>query len=332
MNILYLSCHETLEYDEIKLFTEMGHKVVSYGAYSTPQQSGILRPSIPKLFFDEELYSCVLQSSKDHLHDKLIQWADVIIVMHIDKWIYSNLERIRHKRVVWRSIGQSIPDIELRLKYLKAAGIQIVRYSPAESRIRGYCGSDGLIRFYKDKEVFNSWEGGTPQVITIAQQMCHSGRKRELSWHIFEAISKGIDTRLYGLGNECAGDLWGGQLEFDEMLQVLRQSRCYFYTGTKPAPYTLGFIEAFMTGIPIVAIGKGIAYDEFYQQNTYEVEDIIRNGHNGFVSDSIDGLRDYCKQLLDNHRLAQKISAEARNTAIKLFSKEVVIKQWEKFL
>jgi predicted protein tyrosine phosphatase len=332
MNILYLSCHETLEYDELKLFTEMGHKVVSYGAYSNPKQAGLLRPSIPNLFFNEELFQCILQSSKDHLHDKLIEWADIIIVMHIDKWIFSNLERLKGKRVVWRSIGQSIPDIELRLKELKKAGVEIVRYSPAESRIRGYVGSDAMIRFYKDKEVFNSWGGKSLQVITIAQQMCHPGRKRELSYSIFTASTKGIDTKLYGLGNDCAGELWGGQLEFDEMLRVLRDSRCYFYTGTKPAPYTLGFIEAFMTGIPIVAIGRGLAYDEFYQQDTYEVADIISNGINGFVANTIEELHDYCQTLLDNHSLAKKISVEARNTAIKLFSKEVVINQWEKFL
>ena len=310
----------------------MGHHVVSYGSYSTPDQAGILRPGIPNLFFDNELRTMVLQSSKDYLHDKLIQWADIIIVMHIDQWVANNWERIKHKRVAWRSIGQSIPDIELRLKPFRKEGLEIIRYSPTESRIRGYIVSDTIIRFYKDKNVYQGWVGKTPRAMTIAQHMCHEGRKRELNWKIFKASTRGIDTKLYGIGNECAGDLWGGQLGFDEMLSVLRQNRVYFYTGTKPASYTLGFIEAFMMGIPIVAIGRGLAYDEFYEQDTYEVADIITSGKDGFVSDSIEELHDYTEQLIENHRLAQKISVEARNTAIKLFSKDVIQRQWESYL
>ncbi|MFY0784083.1 hypothetical protein AB1K18_28080 [Peribacillus simplex] len=40
------------------------------------------------------------------------------------------------------------------------------------------------------------------------------------------------------------------------MKQEMRENRAFFYTGTRITSYTLGFIEAFMTGIPIVSISE----------------------------------------------------------------------------
>jgi hypothetical protein len=42
-----------------------------------------------------------------------------------------------------------------------------------------------------------------------------------------------------------------------DMLDYLRQASVYLYTGTVPASYTLGLIEALMVGVPIVSIGPG---------------------------------------------------------------------------
>jgi hypothetical protein len=39
------------------------------------------------------------------------------------------------------------------------------------------------------------------------------------------------------------------------MRDYLRRIRAYLYTGTQPASYTLGLIEAMMTGVPVVSIG-----------------------------------------------------------------------------
>jgi glycosyltransferase involved in cell wall biosynthesis len=39
------------------------------------------------------------------------------------------------------------------------------------------------------------------------------------------------------------------------MRAYLRKIRAYVYTGTQPASYTLGLIEAMMTGVPVVSIG-----------------------------------------------------------------------------
>ena len=331
MNILYLSVHEILEYDELKLFTEMGHKVFSLGgAFQNPQNPGLLRPTIKGLHFDDKLLSAGLQSSKDNIHDVLIEWADVIMVMHRVDWIRSNWQRIKHKRVIWRSIGQSIPDIELQLHDFP--GLQLVRYSPAEQRIREYAGHTAIIRFYKDPDEFGGWRGEIPRVMTIAQHMPHEGRRRELNYKAFKVGVTDLPAKVFGPGNEEAGELNGGQISYDQMKSELKQNRVYFYTGTMPASYTLGFIEAWMTGIPVVAIGKGLAYDGFYKQDTYEVEDLIQNNKNGYVSDNIEDLQKKLKALLENQEIARQLGIAGRNKSVTLFGKQTIMNQWRNFL
>jgi glycosyltransferase involved in cell wall biosynthesis len=116
------------------------------------------------------------------------------------------------------------------------------------------------------------------------------------------------------------------------MKEMLRRARFYFYTGTMPAPYTLGFIEALMTGIPIVAIGDELAYDSFYQQDTYEVADLIKNNVSGLVSDDIPTLIKNCHQLLEDKQLAKRISSNGRRLAVETFGKEIIRRQWEALL
>src|SRR5690606_7773623 len=100
----------------------------------------------------------------------------------------------------------------------------------------------------------------------------------------------------------------GGELSFSDLLKVLRDNRVYVYGGTFPAQYTLSFIEAMMTGIPIVAIGRNIVIEKFPHFDYYEVPEIIKNGSNGFIGESITDMRDYVKMLLEDHELAKRIS------------------------
>jgi len=273
-----------------------------------------------------------MQSSQDNIHDRLIEWADVIIVMHKHQWIENNWHRIAQKRVIWRSIGQSIPDIELILQGYQAKGLQLVRYSPYEERIDNYAGADAVIRFYKDPEEYKDWTGHHPEVMSVAQYMPHKGRERELNWKAFRIATKDVPTKLFGPGNEDAGILNGGQVTYDELKALMRAYRAFLYTGTMPACYTLGFIEALMTGIPIVAIGNRLGYDGFYKQNTYEVADLIENGRNGFISDDPNELAQHLKSLIASEKLARSLSQNGRELAIRHFGKKIIAKKWRRFL
>ncbi len=337
MRILYLSCHSVLESDEVRLFSEMGHEVFSMGAYSNPKQNGLPRPALRGVKYYPDLYKLALQCSKENIHPQLIEWADVIIMMHNSRvdvvdhpqpWLEGNWEKIKHKTVIWRSIGQSVGGVEASLHKFRAEGLNIVRYSPMEENIPEFAGSDAMIRFSKDASEFKGWTGHKKQVITIAQSI--KDRKDHLNYHVFERATKNLPRKVFGVGNENLGDIWGGPLSFDQLINEYRFNRVFFYTGTIPASYTLSFMEAMMTGIPIVAIGPKL-FNKLYKQKTYEVHKLIRHGETGFVSDDVGELRHYVTQLLEDDELAESVSGKARSAARGYFGKMEIAAQWNKF-
>lgn len=335
MRILYLSCHSILEADEYKLFTEMGHEVFSIGSYINPTTPHDPKRPPVDAPVNEYLLNVALQSSQENLHEKMIEWADVIIIMHRPDWVLSNWDKIKHKKVVLRTIGQNNPDRENELTIPKMEGLKIVRYSPQERTISGYAGENALIRFYKDPEEFNGYTGEIPGVLTVNQSM--KERNMFCGYEIFKQATEGFDRYLYGTQSKnpdltpMDDELWKGQLSFEDLKKAYRQHRVYFYTGTYPASYTLNFIEAMMTGIPIVAIGKELADLKLWNMDTYEVDKIIENGVNGYVANDITTLSGNIRELIDNPDLASKIGEAGRQTAIKLFGKSSVKKQWEEF-
>ena len=334
MNILYTGCHEILEYEECKLFTEIGHDVFSYqGSYMDPKGHPTLkRPGILGMKLHEDLVRLAIRPKTD-LPPEIIEWADTLIVMGgiTDYALVENWPRIKHKKVIWRTIGQSRSENERMLAPLRAEGLKIVRYSPKESLIPGYIGADAMIRFYKDKDDLGVWEGKDKKVINITQSL--KGRARFCHYNEIMEMIAGFNAKIYGVGNDDLGALNGGRLDYDLLKGQLRDSRVFVYAGTYPAAYTLTFMEAFMAGIPIVSIGKKrsfIAGEEVF--DFFEVPELIEHGITGFVADNMGELRSYIQQLLDNDELANRISQAAQLRAVSLFGKQSIRTQWKTFL
>lgn len=328
MKLLYLSCHSILEYDELKLFDELGIDYYSLGSYVNPQQPvDPIRPPINHTP-DEWLYSHT--PDRNSIPKEFIDKFDVIYVMHVPDWIINNWDNMKGKRVIWRTIGQSTSETEKKLAPYRREGLEVVRYSPREQNIKDNIGFDAMIRFYKDPKEFYGWVGGGTEVITFSQNM--KNRAEFCNYDAFMKIGDGLRTTLYGPNNETSGSINGGLLTYDEMKQKYRDARAYIYTGTQPASYTLNFIEALMTGTPICAIGSKLANSLDIAGDTYEIPDIIYNGVNGFVNDDIGELRANIGKLIKDVRYARYIGNNGRETAIKLFGKEVIKSHWKKFL
>jgi hypothetical protein len=264
---------------------------------------------------------------RDHLTRRFVDRFDAIVVMHESAWIVNNWEVIRHKPVIWRTIGQSLPERELMMQSYRNDGLIVVRYSPNERLLRHFAGEDALIRFYKDSSHWNGWTGERPAIVCIAQSM--PGRSVHCNFDTFLKATEGLPSELYGPGNEAAGAVWKGCLSYEALRSVMRTSRVCFHTGTFPASYTLGFIEAWMTGIPIVAIGSnlfgrvcpGLA-------GLYEVPELIQHEVNGFVSDSIEELHSCLNCVLTHFDYARQISAAGRAAAQAIFDKPMAREGW----
>ena len=61
---------------------------------------------------------------------------------------------------------------------------------------------------------------------------------------------------------------------------------------------------------------------------TCMIPEIIDHGRNGFMSNDEDELRGYCKQLLEDEELRNKMGAEARATILAQFSEDKFIQNW----
>lgn len=351
MKILYVGCHGVLEYDEMRMFTEMDSRLGEalsieifslLGAYQNPLQAGdFMRSTIPHGRFYPELYSVALQCDKSNIHPELLDWADVILFMHnaavpgdthAQAWLAGNWQRIKdkNKKVIWRSIGQSTPAIERELVTYRAQGLKIVRYSPIENSIPDYAGMDALIRFGKDEDEFNNWNGEKEHVITFAQSFMKRGD--HLNYPLFEEVTYQFNRKVFGPENENLGTINGGVRSYQELKQELRDARVFYYFGTVPAPYTLSIMEAMMTGIPVVAVGSGLRRHPAYPWNNYEIPTIIENGVNGFVSDSVTELQGFIRLLLSDKHRAREVGERGRARAIELFGYQSVMSAWNYFL
>lgn len=328
MRILYLSCHSILEYDELSILERLGIDYFSLGSYIQPQSPvDPIRPALTR-----QVDQSILRIAPDRsaMPKSFVDLFDTIIVMHVPEWIEANWQNIKHKRVIWRTIGQSTPAIELRMQQYVKEGLQIVRYSPRERNLANFAGETALIRFTKDPNEFSGYTGESPQAICISQNMKHRGEF--CNYEAFEKIAQGLNVKLYGTSNESSGDLSGGFLTYEKMKQLLQTSRAFIYTGTQPASYTLSFIEAMMTGIPVIAIGAKLANSLHISGEMYEIEDMIDDGYNGYISDDVQYLRSKVETLALNPSLARTIGARGRQTAISLFGMDQITEQWGQFL
>lgn len=338
MNLLILGSHGILEYDDLKLFTSLGYDVFSPGGYEDPAHPAEpLRPAVPEAPYHADFAALCrnLRSmrgepgpfvdwAKARLHPAIIEWADTIIVNCFPEiWIGGQWPAIRGKRVIWRTIGQSSPETERAMRRFRDDGLQIVRYSPKERAYPDFAGEDALIRFAKDPADWYGWTGEAAVVGNLAQ---HGATPHErdafLNWPFFEEATKGLPVQFAGRNSEKVGGL--GALDYDAMRAYLRRIRAYLYTGTQPASYTLGLIEATMTGVPVVSIGP----EHMATPELFEAHELVALTW----YDTPRGANEELRHLLDDPHAAQTWSVATRRRAIELFGVETIGAQWAAFL
>jgi hypothetical protein len=372
MNILLLTAHSIAEFDDLRMLTDLGANVFSIGAYTDPSNpADSFRPALDVPSYPDLAQRCVEQREKHagepmqtlafgqihnivdwakaDLHDDIIDWADVIICHHyLESWIARQWSRIRHKRVIWRTCGQSNPMLERTMAVLRQDGLQIIRYSPKEEqhfgRLGVFAGQDALIRFGKYPEDYGPWIGdgeflpfvhnkfagdlGDPFIGNVTQNMAGRGEFCGLSFWL--AATEGLPARPAGPSSELLpGGV--GALSYDEMREYLRRCRAYVYTGTQPASYTLGLIEALMTGVPTISMSPAT----WWEPDLFEGHELAP-----WVADSPEAARAWLTATLDaplrwrrdNGSTPLRESAQIRKQAIEVFGIESIAPQWAAFL
>ena len=331
MNLLYLSCHSILEYDELRIFNELGIDVFSHGAYHNPQNIDDKKRPPLDIPFHKQFSDNTLLYPKENLDPAVVKWADTIICMHVSDWLISNWKRLKGKRVILRTIGQNTIEDENKAKWMRNEGLEIVRCSPREETIPGYLKSDEMIRFAKKPEEFGPWTGQKMQVITVAQSFMQ--RDFSCNYSIFEKATLNYPRKVFGPHNEGLGDTYGGCPNYADLREELAGAFLYFYTGTYPASYTLNFIEAAMTGLPMVALGDFLGNGtDFAAQQTYEVAELLNKYDAGLTGNTVAELKAEVDVLFSQPDLRKKFSHNIREMAIENFGFDKIKEQWKQFL
>jgi hypothetical protein len=272
-DILYISCHSVLEYDELRLLTSLGHRIFSCGSYFNPESPGEgIRPPL-RLHQDPEwkdiFHKTGCGGTPVKLSKDFLSRFDYIIGMHSHDVLINNLKSVPKRcTMIWRGIGQSNSVIESKLKRLKQSGVKLIRYSPMESRTAGFAGEDALIRFYKKESDFKSAEERNG-----ASFLCYNSitqRATHNDWDMSKDFVSANGMRIFGGGNEHLPNC-GGFLSPEEQLNLYRTYSKVFCLSSYPAPYTLGFLEAVMSDIEIFINKNGAEWDErFLFGQSYE--------------------------------------------------------------
>ena len=343
MNILLLASHAVAEYDDVRMFHDLGYGIFAPGGYEDPRSTGEgIRPPLPDVPFHADLAAlCRVQREKGgdpgpwidwakaNVHPEVIEWADVIIAHHfVDRWLIPQWKAFRGKRVIWRTCGQSNPELERRMAPLRDKGMEIVRYSPAEARYFGevgsFAGEDALIRFGKYPSDYGPWDGTEPVVGNITQHMQQRGDA--CGYGFWEAATEGLPVAPAGPGSDVLrGGL--GSLDYEAMLDYLRHLRVYLYTGTRPASYTLGLIEAMMSGVPVVSIDARAWGESWGGTDLFEAHEFASRW-----APTLGATRMALRDMLDFNTSAQNASRDIRDMAIAYFGIERIGKRWDDFL
>lgn len=351
--VLLLLAHAIEEYDQVALLSGLGYDVFSIGAYSDPAHPDVdVRPPLPNAPDHPELREACHAKRVEHVErgrEKVLtldgprdpvdwakadlpaavfDWADVIICHHFEHtWLWPQWPRLREKRVIWRTVGQSVEHNEWMMAPLRRDGLQVVRYSPKERNIPGYAGEDALIRFYKDPDEWTGWTGEESVVINVTQNL--RDRHPFTNYEFWDQATQGLPRMPLGPGSETHGG--AGSLTYEEMRGWLRRARAYLYTGTQPASYTLGLIEAMMTGIPVVSIGPAWMRVFPYGPLLFEGHELAPCDGGSDHNDPAEALA-HLALLLSAPAAAETESRLMRERAIGTFGKATVAAAWRDFL
>lgn len=342
MNVLLITAHSIASYDDVRMLHELGHQVFNLDAYVNPAHPHVdSRPPLPDVPAFPDLIAAVdrlgtqdnLTAAKERLPDELLDWADVAIFHHyLDRWMVPNFAALRRAgvRVIWRTCGQSDFRLEDMMRPYRDAGLEVVRYSPAEERFfepaGHWAGADAVIRFGKFLEDFPAWtgplEGAEPFVANVTQDM--AGRGEHCGLTFWTRATAGLNAAPAGPGSEnLPGGL--GALPYRTMLDYLAQAAVYLYTGTVPASYTLGLMEALLVGVPVVSIGA----------EAWAGPAALFEGHELAApakADTPELARDLLRGLMHNPPLAAELSRQQRARAAELFDVRTVGAQWTQLL
>ena len=333
--------HAVESWYQLDLLTSLGYEVIDIGPYIDPAHPHVdTRPPLPGVPTYPEMVEAVEghkaeRDPQDHIPDAVLDWLgdDGVILFHrrLEK-LFGQWDRIRGwkrgsggRRVIWRSVGQSVANNEREAQPFRMGGLERVAYSPKEAHIPGYVGHDAFIRFW-GHQVEEPWTGSDRTVIQVSQNL----RQREpfTNWTFWDSVTRDLPRRPIGPGSEVIGG--PGPLPWAEVQRALLDSRAFLFTGSQPASYTLGLLEAMHAGIPTVSIGAAwmrVDYGDTDARELFEGHELAP-----LWADDPATAHHILRRLLNDDAYAADVSRVTRALAREHFDRATVGAQWKALL
>ena len=159
------------------------------------------------------------------------------------------------------------------------------------------------------------YTGELARGITVINNLPQRGRR--VGVDLYEWTARRVPLDLIGMRSEAMGGL--GEVPNMEVAATMAKYR-FFFTPIRYASLGLSLVEAMMAGMPIVGVAAT------------ELPNVITNGVEGYVDSRPDRLLDCMRQLIHEPELARRWGLAARKTALKRFSIERHIDDWNEVL
>jgi glycosyltransferase involved in cell wall biosynthesis len=167
-----------------------------------------------------------------------------------------------------------------------------------------------VIEMGVDESPFLPHIGDTRKVITVGHSIgkrWDKGHCQYVTTHFFIP-----SLALIGPGNEGMPGAMG-TVQHKELMEIYSHSRIYF----NPGPIIgLSVAEAMMAGLPVVTF------------RPINLKDLVVDGINGFVTDTVDGAVMRINKLLADQDLAFRMGCAAKASARRVFSSNRFIDRW----
>lgn len=338
LKIMYFSCHEILEADDLRMFTDSGHIVFSLGTFSDPTQIVYKFRNPRPEYFNLQLWEQFNKMGCDLVAKRVTfefcKLFDVIIVTHYAEWIEQNIEAFGDVPVIMRPVGQSKLSVEMKYKKF-GDRINIVRYSDAELYISQFAKTDAVIYFGKNMDEVDEWKGDSDGV-TFHNDFL--GRKAIAcpSLDMWRDFASRVPCQLYGANNEGIQEA-KGVAPPDDMAKIQQNARFYFYIYTIRPSYTLSLIEAMLYGVPVLAPSASLvaatAYydeDDAWTTERYEVPSFLSGGA-GIIYGNVNEAVQEATRLRDDKEYAQSISYRGRINIRAKCNSNKIRQEWDDF-
>lgn len=158
------------------------------------------------------------------------------------------------------------------------------------------------------------WTGDEPAGIAVVNNIVSRGRR--LGPDILEQMQRRVPVDLIGMGSAEAGG--AGEVPHHAVPYTVGNYRFFF----NPIRYTslgLAVLEAMMVGAPVLGLA------------TTEMAVAIDNGRNGYVHTDVEHIAECAEGLIDDHALAARMSAGAREYAYEHHRIERFARDWDAF-